>query len=236
MRKQETGDETWLMKGEDSNKDQSYFLCEVNEACLHKSLFPVGEMPKSQVRQVAAELGLKTHDKKDSTGICFIGQRKFRDFLQQYLPAQPGSIESADGATLGQHVGLMYYTLGQRQGLGIGGVPGRPEAPWYVVGKDLKRNVLIVSQGNENEDLFSSQLIAKAPAWINRIPPQLPLACTAKIRYRQQDQACTVTALPGGDVQVHFESPQRAVTPGQYIVFYQQDRCLGGAIIDSYQQ
>ncbi|MEX2470228.1 MAG: tRNA 2-thiouridine(34) synthase MnmA [Pseudohongiellaceae bacterium] len=236
VRRQDHGAETWLLKGADANKDQSYFLCEVSESCLHKSLFPVGEMPKSQVRNLAADLGLRTHDKKDSTGICFIGERKFRDFLEQYLPAQPGDIETSDGETLGRHGGLMYYTLGQRQGLGIGGVPRRPEAPWYVVDKDLRRNVLIVSQGNASEELFSSELMAQPATWINREAPLLPLSCTAKIRYRQADQRCTVHGLADGSLRVEFAEPQRAVTPGQYIVFYEQDRCLGGAIIDSYRR
>ncbi len=226
---------TWLCKGKDSGKDQSYFLCEVSETCLRQSLFPVGALNKSEVRRVAAELGLSTHDKKDSTGICFIGERKFKDFLETYLPAQPGDIETAEGEKLGRHAGLMFYTLGQRQGLGIGGIKDRPEAPWYVVGKDLKQNILIVSQGNENKELYSTELLADQPAWINAETPQLPLRCTAKIRYRQQDQACTVLpADESGAVRVQFDAPQRAVTPGQYVVFYQDQRCLGGAIIDAY--
>ena len=234
VRKQETGSATHLLKGRDDNKDQSYFLCEVNETCLHNTLFPVGELDKSEVRQIAAGLHLTTHDKKDSTGICFIGERKFKDFLERYLPAQPGEIESNDGETLGRHAGLMYYTYGQRQGLGIGGVQDRAEAAWYVVAKDLDRNVLIVGQGNENRDLFSSQLVAAAPRWINIDSPQLPLSCGAKIRYRQSDQSCTVTQMPDGQVAVSFDEPQRAVTPGQYIVFYQDQHCLGGAIIEQY--
>lgn len=235
VRKQESGGHTYLLKGEDENKDQSYFLCEVNEGCLAKSLFPVGELPKREVRQIAAELGLRTHDKKDSTGICFIGERKFKDFLQQYLPAQPGSIESTDGEVIGQHAGLMYYTLGQRQGLGIGGIANRPEAAWYVVEKDLTRNVLVVGQGNANEDLYSSALLAQPASWVNSPPPVLPLTCHAKVRYRQADQQCTVSAREDGRIHVAFSKPQRAVTPGQYIVFYEQERCLGGAIIDSYE-
>ncbi len=238
VRRSDMGGETHLLKGLDRDKDQSYFLCEVGETCLKQSLFPVGGLRKSQVRQIASELHLATCDKKDSTGICFIGERRFKDFLETYLPAQPGDIEAVDGSLLGQHAGLMYYTLGQRQGLGIGGVKNRPEAPWYVVSKDLSRNVLIVSQGNENQGLLSSQLIAQAPNWINHEPPELPLQCAAKIRYRQQDQACVVKLLDqdsdSGAVKVRFEQSQRAVTPGQYIVFYQDERCLGGAIIDAY--
>lgn len=225
---------TYLQKGLDNNKDQSYFLCEVSEENLRYSLFPVGELNKAAVRRVASELNLVTKDKKDSTGICFIGERKFKDFLENYLPAQPGRIEAVDGATVGRHAGLMYYTLGQRQGLGIGGIPDRPEAPWYVVGKDLERNVLIVSQGNENEDLFSKELIAQPASWVDQTGPSLPLRCQAKVRYRQADQECTVSPLDDGRLMVTFERPQRAVTPGQYVVFYAEDRCLGGAIIDAY--
>lgn len=239
VQKQDQEDSTWLCKGVDSSKDQSYFLCEVNEDCLSQSLFPVGSLRKAEVRQIAERLGLRTYDKKDSTGICFIGERKFRDFLQTYLPAQPGDIQSVDGQIVGRHSGLMYYTLGQRQGLGIGGLRNRPEAPWYVVGKNMRENLLIVSQGNENKDLFSSELIANKPTWINSQAPGLPLRCTAKIRYRQSDQACTVVpgdtgTGSGNQVRVQFDEPQRAVTPGQYVVFYQDQRCLGGAIIDAY--
>lgn len=234
VRRCDEGGHTYLQKGLDNNKDQSYFLCEVSEDNLRYSLFPVGELNKAEVRRLASDLNLVTKDKKDSTGICFIGERKLKDFLENYLPAQPGDIEAMDGATVGRHAGLMYYTLGQRQGLGIGGIPDRPEAPWYVVGKDLKRNVLIVSQGNENEDLFSSELIAQPASWVNQGGPSLPLQCQAKIRYRQADQDCTVSALEDGRLLVRFQRPQRAVTPGQYVVFYQQDRCLGGAIIDAY--
>ncbi|MDA1370709.1 MAG: tRNA 2-thiouridine(34) synthase MnmA [Proteobacteria bacterium] len=234
VRKRETGSETHLLKGLDGNKDQTYFLCEVDEACLHNSLFPIGELAKSEVRRIATELGLATRDKKDSTGICFIGERKFKDFLERYLPAQPGDIESNDGDKLGRHAGLMFYTYGQRQGLGIGGVQNRAEAAWYVVGKDLGRNVLVVGQGNENHNLFSSRLHAEQPSWINSQAPALPLQCSAKIRYRQTDQTCQVTRLSNGSLEVNFDSPQRAVTPGQYIVFYVDDRCLGGAIIEQF--
>ncbi|MEQ8954494.1 MAG: tRNA 2-thiouridine(34) synthase MnmA [Gammaproteobacteria bacterium] len=226
-------DSTQLHKGRDGAKDQSYFLCEVSETCLRKSLFPLGEIDKKHVRAIARDKAFKTHDKKDSTGICFIGERKFQDFLQQYLPAQPGRIESTDGAQVGDHSGLMYYTIGQRQGLGIGGIRDRAEAPWYVVAKDLERNVLIVGQGNENEDLFSSSLVAGQVHWING-PPSGELSCSAKIRYRQADQDCTVRSQDNGRLRVDFARPQRAVTPGQYVVFYQGDRCLGGAIIEAY--
>ena len=232
------GPQTVLLKGLDANKDQSYFLSAVNEDCLARSLFPVGELEKSAVRALAAQHGFITHDKKDSTGICFIGERRFKDFLQRYLPAQPGDIETVDGEVIGRHQGLMYHTYGQRQGLGIGGLQQHGEAPWYVVGKDLTRNVLLVAQGNEHPSLFSSSLLATQLAWINHAAPCLPLECTAKIRYRQADQVCRVTAAgadaPPDSVLVQFAEPQRAVTPGQTIVFYQDDICLGGAVIAEY--
>ncbi len=231
--------QTMLLKGLDANKDQSYFLSAVSEECLQQSLFPVGDLEKSQVRDLAARHGFITHDKKDSTGICFIGERKFKDFLQQYIPAQPGDIETVAGAVIGQHSGLMYHTYGQRQGLGIGGLQEHDQAPWYVVGKDLQRNVLIVAQGNDHPALFSAGLLATQLAWINNDAPQLPLHCTAKIRYRQEDQQCVVS-MPVEDgatssaVHVDFAQLQRAVTPGQTIVFYQDDVCLGGAVIEQY--
>lgn len=226
--------QTQLLKGLDQNKDQSYFLSAVNEDSLARSLFPVGELDKSEVRALASQHGFITHDKKDSTGICFIGERKFKDFLQRYLPAQPGNIETPDGEVIGQHHGLMYHTYGQRQGLGIGGLQNYDDAPWYVVGKDLERNVLVVTQGNESEHLFSSALKATQLAWINHQAPQLPLQCTAKIRYRQADQHCTVEAIDEESVMVTFRTPQRAVTPGQTIVFYDNEICLGGAVIEQY--
>lgn len=234
VRKRITATGTQLLKGLDNNKDQSYFLCEVNEACLEQSLFPVGELDKSEVRKLAEQLGLSTHDKKDSTGICFIGERKFKDFLEQYIPAQPGTIETMEGDEIGKHSGLMFYTHGQRQGLGIGGLQNRDDAPWYVVDKDLKRNVLLVAQGPEHKALFLSRLIASKPAWVNGSVAEMPLRCTAKIRYRQADQDCTITALADELIQVDFDQPQRAVTPGQYAVFYQGERCLGGSIIEQF--
>lgn len=234
VRKQESEAGTYLLKGHDDNKDQSYFLCEVNENCLRQSLFPVGELAKTEVRAIASRLGLSTSEKKDSTGICFIGERKFKDFLEQYIPARPGIIETTEGEQIGKHAGLMYYTYGQRQGLGIGGVQNREQAAWYVVDKDLDRNVLLVAQGAEHDNLFSSELIAGKPAWINSIAPELPLHCTAKIRYRQADQECEVFASGNNLIRVKFKQPQRAVTPGQYIVFYDGERCLGGAVIEHY--
>ncbi len=234
VRKLQTAQETHLLKGVDDNKDQSYFLCEVSEDCLAKSLFPVGNISKDRVRQIAGELALVTRDKKDSTGICFIGERRFSDFLARYLPAQPGMIRSVDGQALGEHAGLMYYTLGQRQGLGIGGQQNRPQQPWYVVEKDLQHNMLVVAQGNENTHLYSDRLVAASPRWVNSAAPSLPLRCAAKIRYRQSDQACLVSGMEQGRIMVQFDAAQRAVTPGQYVVFYHGERCLGGAVIEQY--
>ncbi|MDT8396996.1 MAG: tRNA 2-thiouridine(34) synthase MnmA [Pseudomonadales bacterium] len=236
VRKQQVGDSTFLLKGLDANKDQSYFLCALNESQLARSLFPVGELEKSRVRELAAQQGFVTHDKKDSTGICFIGERRFRDFLQHYIPARPGNIETAQGKVLGQHAGLMYHTLGQRQGLGIGGVKDRSEAPWYVARKDMERNVLVVVQGNEHPLLYSSRLGASTVNWINARHPELPLSCTARIRYRQAEQDCLLSGTAEQGYSVSFEQPQRAVTPGQSVVFYQQDICLGGAVIEQYFQ
>ena len=223
---------TRLLKGKDSNKDQSYFLCEVSEECLQKSLFPVGELLKEQVRDVARNQDFATHDKKDSTGICFIGERKFNDFLTRYLPAQPGPIHTSDGEKIGQHAGLMYHTIGQRQGLGIGGLRDHKEAPWYVVDKDLEKNILLVAQGNQNPLLYCSEILAGQPHWINRAQPRLPMRCAAKVRYRQNDQPCAVEEFPDNRLKITFDKPQRAVTPGQYVVFYDGDVCLGGAVIE----
>lgn len=224
---------THLLKGLDPNKDQSYFLHAVGHQEFEKTLFPIGEIEKPAVRQMAEQFDLVTHDKKDSTGICFIGERRFKDFLEQYLPAQPGVIKSVEGdTTIGEHQGLMYHTIGQRQGLGIGGVAGHKEEPWYVVGKDLANNVLLVAQGKNHPSLFANRLAATQAHWINAdINLATPLTCTAKIRYRQADQPCTVTQLNEG-LEVSFAEAQRAITPGQSIVFYQGERCLGGAVIE----
>lgn len=231
VRRQEQAGRSCLLKGLDPNKDQSYFLHAVDESALRRTLFPVGELNKPEVRALAGEMGLATQAKKDSTGICFIGERKFKDFLQRYIPAQPGEIHSLDGKKIGQHSGLMYHTMGQRQGLGIGGLKGASDAPWYVVEKDLDRNVLIVAQGSQHPALFKPALIARQATWVNDPPTTDTFACEAKIRYRQADQACRI-AINGDELQVDFDSPQRAVTPGQSIVFYQGERCLGGAVIE----
>ncbi len=221
---------TQLLRGLDQNKDQSYFLHAVAETQLSQALFPLGELEKPAVRQLALEHGLITHDKKDSTGICFIGERRFKDFLEQYIPAKPGDIVSPEGDVLGMHQGLMYHTIGQRQGLGIGGIKGQPEAPWYVVQKDLANNRLIVAQGADHPLLFATGLTMESIQWINNDGPSLPFRCSAKIRYRQKDQACTITASSSG-YRVTFDQQQRAVAPGQSAVFYHGDTCLGGGII-----
>jgi len=228
---------TWLAKGLDNNKDQSYFVHAVGEAEFAKTLFPVGELEKPEVRRIAERHGLATARKKDSTGICFIGERRFKDFLQQYLPAQPGAMETPEGLIMGEHSGLMYHTIGQRQGLGIGGVKGGSEAAWFVAGKDLKRNVLIVAQGTDHPMLYANSLSASSAHWINgsETLENRTFRCMAKTRYRQPDQACVVELNDANPSQltVHFDDAQRAITPGQSVVFYQQDICLGGAVIDA---
>jgi tRNA-specific 2-thiouridylase len=220
-----------LLRGLDENKDQSYFLHAVGHRELAQTLFPVGEIAKPEVRALARQQALRTHSKKDSTGICFIGERRFTDFLQQYLPAQPGEIHSLEGERLGRHQGLMYHTIGQRQGLGIGGLANYDDAPWYVVGKDLDHNVLLVAQGNEHPALYSAGLTVAELFWIAGDAPALPLRCSAKVRYRQPDQACSLS-LSGDRHRVRFDQPQRAVTPGQSVVFYDGERCLGGGVIE----
>lgn len=228
-----------LLRGLDNNKDQSYFLHAVAGDKIAKTLFPVGELEKPEVRRIAEQYDLATAKKKDSTGICFIGERRFKDFLQQYLPAQKGDIYTDDGKKIGTHDGLMYYTLGQRGGIGIGGVKDRDEAPWFVLHKDLDNNRLIVGQGHDHPMLQSTELTAYKLDWVVDAPTQLFTAqgyrCSAKTRYRQPDQACTVFALDetGDTIKVVFDEPQRAVTPGQSCVFYQDDICLGGGVIET---
>jgi tRNA-uridine 2-sulfurtransferase len=219
-----------LLRGHDDNKDQSYFLYTLGQQQLAATEFPVGELPKPQVRELAREAGLVTHAKKDSTGICFIGERDFRAFLAQYIPAQAGDIVTTEGTAIGTHQGVMYYTLGQRQGLGIGGRRDADGQPWYVVGKDLDRRQLIVAQGNSNHWLDSHRLRASETSWTAGVRPRDGLRCTAKTRYRQADQACTLD-FSGDDLMVVFDEAQRAVTPGQSVVFYAGEECLGGAII-----
>lgn len=233
VRREQDQHHTYLQKGLDSNKDQSYFLHAVSEDKIARTLFPVGDLEKPEVRRIAEEHDLITHNKKDSTGICFIGERKFSDFLKQYIPAQPGNIETDTGDIIGRHQGLMYHTIGQRQGLGIGGLKHYDESPWYVAEKDLQRNVLVVVQGASHPLLFSQELVAGQLDWINGPPSTLPLSCHAKVRYRQADQACRLSEPgPDGKIRVIFDQAQRAVTPGQSIVFYSGDRCLGGGVIE----
>lgn len=223
-----------LLRGLDDNKDQSYFLYAISHQQVAKTLFPVGNLAKPEVRRIAEAQGLITANKKDSTGICFIGERKFKDFLQQYIPAQPGDIVTPDGEILGQHDGLMYHTLGQRKGLLIGGTKHHGEAPWYVVEKDVAHNRLVVAQGADHPLLYSRGLLAKQIDWIDRQSLTSPLRCAVKTRYRQQDIACLVKPVDNDTLEVHFDEPQKAVTPGQSAVFYLNEVCLGGAIIESY--
>ncbi len=214
-----------LLKAVDGNKDQTYFLCAVDPAALARTIFPIGELTKAEVRARARAAGLPNHDRPDSTGICFIGERNYKAFLARYLPPQPGDIRTLEGVKKGRHEGLMYYTLGQRHGLGLGG----PGEPWYVVGKDTEANILYVAQGEHHPALYHGCLIADSVHWINRPRPGARLA--AKTRYRQADQPCRLEPLAGNRVRVVFERPQRALTPGQAIVFYDGAECLGGARI-----
>ncbi|WP_148254378.1 tRNA 2-thiouridine(34) synthase MnmA [Aidingimonas lacisalsi] len=225
------GNRPRLLKGRDPNKDQSYFLHAVPESAIARTLFPLGELEKPEVRAIAERHGLDTARKKDSTGICFIGERRFRDFLQQYLPAQPGRIETPEGDVIGEHMGLMYYTLGQRQGLGIGGLSSYSEDPWYVAHKDLNRNVLVAVQGKHHAWLYSDSLATEAMDWVAGQPPVTQGRFQAKTRYRQADVACHMQVRNDGGVDIIFDNPQRAVTPGQSLVLYDDDICLGGGVI-----
>jgi tRNA-uridine 2-sulfurtransferase len=219
-----------LLKGVDPGKDQSYFLCTLGQQQLSKAIFPLGGILKKEVRDIASRAGLSTATKKDSTGLCFIGERNFKHFLSKYLPAQPGDIRSLSGEKAGRHDGLMYYTLGQRKGLGIGGL-GTGE-PWFVVRKDLQNNILYVTQGDDHPALYSQGLTASKLHWVNGAAPDTEFACTARFRYRQPDQGVRVAILKDGACRVAFDEPQRAVTPGQFVVFYNADECLGGGVIE----
>ncbi|MFZ7165057.1 tRNA 2-thiouridine(34) synthase MnmA [Avibacterium avium] len=232
VRRRDHNGKAQLLRGLDPNKDQSYFLYTLSESQVAQSLFPVGDIEKPVVRAIAEDLGLVTAKKKDSTGICFIGERKFKDFLARFLPAQPGDIKTTEGEVIGCHQGLMYHTLGQRKGLGIGGVKGKAENAWYVVEKDLTNNVLVVAQGLDNSALLSSGLIAQQLHWVDRQPIREPLRCTVKTRYRQTDIPCQIIPLNDDSIEVCFDEPQIAVTPGQSAVFYQGEICLGGGIIE----
>ena len=232
VRRRGADDNAQLLRGLDANKDQSYFLYTLSSKQVGQSLFPVGDIEKPIVRAIAEDLDLITAKKKDSTGICFIGERKFKDFLARYLPAQPGNIRTVEGDIIGRHDGLMYHTLGQRKGLGIGGVKGASEEAWYVVEKDLVNNELIVAQGHDHSALLSTGLIAQQLHWVDRQPIREPLRCTVKTRYRQTDVPCTVEPIDDESIKVIFDEPQSAVTPGQSAVFYLDEVCLGGGIIE----
>ena len=232
VRRRGTDDNAQLLRGLDANKDQSYFLYTLSSKQVGQSLFPVGDIEKPIVRAIAEDLGLVTAKKKDSTGICFIGERKFKDFLARYLPAQPGNIRTVDGDIIGRHDGLMYHTLGQRKGLGIGGVKGASEDAWYVVEKDLVNNELIVAQGHDHSALLSTGLIAQQLHWVDRQPIRELLRCTVKTRYRQTDVPCIIEPIDDESIKVIFDEPQIAVTPGQSAVFYLNEVCLGGGIIE----
>lgn len=217
-----------MLRGIDENKDQTYFLNQLTQDQLEKVMFPIGNIEKSKVREIAKEANLATATKKDSTGICFIGERNFKEFLSNYLPAQPGNMETLEGEVVGKHDGLMYYTIGQRHGLGIGGAG----EPWFVIGKDLTRNVLYVGQAFHNEKLYSDSILATNISWVSNEPVTDSFECTAKFRYRQQDNKVTVKTLNDGQVKVEFHEPIRAITPGQAVVFYNGDECIGGGTID----
>lgn len=219
-----------LRKAVDDNKDQTYFLCQLGQKELEKVLFPIGHLTKAQVRQIAEENNMATAEKKDSTGICFIGERHFGQFLSQYLPAQPGNIVDLEGDIKGHHQGLMYYTLGQRRGLGIGG-QGTGE-PWFVVDKDLDKNELLVVQGDKHPALYSKALAANEINWIEGKAPAENFKCRAKFRYRQADQGVQVQVKDQG-IHLDYDKPQKAVTPGQFVVLYQGHTCLGGGVIDA---
>ena len=221
-----------LAKGVDPIKDQTYFLYTANQAILKKVLFPVGGMPKSEVRALARKFNLSTAEKKDSTGICFIGERNFRTFLKDFIPYQAGNFERLDKTVVGKHEGVAFYTLGQRRGLGLG---GEGDA-WFVVDKDIERNVVIVERGERHPALFADALVCRDASWVADKSPSLPLTCRAKIRYRQPDQECVIERQEENKLYVRFKVPQRAITPEQSIVFYLDDSCLGGAIINSRGQ
>lgn len=219
-------DQFELIKGSDKNKDQSYFLYALNSAVLEKALFPVGSYNKDEIRRIAEKGGLITHNKKDSTGICFIGKRKFKDFIMKYIPPTKGVFQTPEGKVIGEHNGAAYYTIGQRKGMGIGG----PGDAWFVVKKDIKNQIVTVAQGEDHPLLYSESLIATDLSWVKEAPTT-PYHCKAKIRYRQEDQECVIEKFENGNAYIRFLRPQRAVTPRQAIVFYQEDTCLGGGLI-----
>jgi tRNA-specific 2-thiouridylase len=220
-----------LLKAVDSAKDQSYFLHRLTQAQLARVVFPVGELRKTEVRRIAKEAGLHNFAKRGSTGICFIGERPFREFLNRYLPKKPGPMRTPEGRTVGEHIGLSFYTIGQRKGVGIGGLKDSAGGPWYVCGKDLEKNELIVVQGHDHPLLLSRKLRAEDLAWVSGAAPQARSSCGAKTRYRQADAACRIDRIGDEDLEVEFSAPQWAVTPGQSVVLYREDVCLGGGVI-----
>lgn len=232
-RKQEQDGEHFLLKGLDENKDQSYFLHALSAEQLSRAEFPIGELEKPQVRELARKVALPVHAKRDSTGICFIGERQLKGFLGRYLGEKPGAIKTQSGHTIGDHSGVHFFTLGQRQGLGIGGVKGAKEAPWFVIGKNLERSELYVSQEHDHPSLLSTELLAQQVNWINGAPPQ-GTQIMAKTRYRQPDQPCVLSMLDttNNECRLTFGNPQWAVTPGQSVVFYDGPVCLGGGVIE----
>jgi len=224
-----------LLKADDGSKDQSYFLHRLNQMQLSHAMFPLGKILKSQVRAIAEQHGLPNHAKKDSTGICFIGERPFREFLSRYLPTQPGEMRTPEGSIVGQHIGLSFYTIGQRQGLGIGGAKEASGEPWFVAGKDMANNRLIVVQGHDHPALLAPRLAALDSHWISGTAPQLDHPYAAKTRYRQADASCHLTRVSGSSCEIAFDEAQWAVTPGQSVVVYDGAICLGGAIIEGAQ-
>jgi tRNA-specific 2-thiouridylase len=220
-----------LLRGEDASKDQSYFLHRLNQAQLARVMFPVGGLKKSEVRRIAQEAGLANHARKDSTGICFIGERPFREFLNRYLKKEPGRIVDEDGAVLGEHIGLAFYTIGQRKGIGIGGKKDAGGEAWYVAEKRMSFNELVVVQGHDHPLLMKSSLRAGEASWVSGKIPAIPSPHTAKTRYRQADAPCTLARAVEGGMAVDFSAPQWAVTPGQSVVLYDREVCLGGGII-----
>jgi tRNA-specific 2-thiouridylase len=221
-----------LLRSRDQEKDQTYFLYTLKSEILSRVLFPIGGLTKKELRAIARQHNLATSEKKDSTGICFIGERNFREFLKPYLAYNPGNFETLEGKVVGKHEGAAYYTIGQRKGLGIGGRADGSGEAWFVVGKEMKRNVVFVAQGTDHPALYAPSLTATEISWVSGQAPVLPFRCHAKIRYRQTDQECLIEKIEGDRIFVSFSTPQRAVTPRQSIVFYDGEVCLGGAMIE----
>jgi tRNA-specific 2-thiouridylase len=230
-RLRETEGRFQLLKARDLSKDQSYFLHRLDQGQLARVVFPLGELRKTEVRKIAREAGLHNFAKRDSTGICFIGERPFREFLSRYLPTKPGAMRTPEGRTVGEHVGLSFYTIGQRKGVGIGGMKDASGGPWYVCGKDMAKNELVVVQGHDHPLLLSRRLHAEDLAWVSGQGPRSGAAYSARTRYRQADAACLVRSAGEDGLDVEFTTPQWAVTPGQSVVLYQGDACLGGGVI-----